>query len=145
MGHFLFKAMMFLIFLRVQFSVTYFFSGGPVGVGYVIPSSANGLAWIVMPVISGGSTGVDFPLIGNRSHLSSVSHPSKTCPKTVWRLFKWGCCSYKIKNWDLFLINFETNMRKTIDTRVDWSVDCQSRTCNVLRNNMAKDRSFMIW
>lgn len=78
----------------------HFFSGGPLGVGYVIPSSANGLAWIVIPVISGGSMGVDLPLTGRRSHLSNVSQPSRTCPKTVCILFKCGCCSYKMKNCD---------------------------------------------
>lgn len=62
----------------------------------------------MMPVISGGSKGVVFwllfgafsPQTGSRSHLSSVSQPSRTWPKTVCILFKCGCCSYKIKNCD---------------------------------------------
>lgn len=64
-----------------------------------------------MPVISGGSNGVVFwllfgalsPQTGSRSHLSSVSQPSRTWPKTVCILFKCGCCSYKIKNCDLLV------------------------------------------
>jgi hypothetical protein len=74
----------------------------------VIPSSARGLAWIVMPRINGGSSGVVCwlrafalsPQTGSRSILSRTSHPSNTCPKTVCKLFKCGCCSYKMKNCD---------------------------------------------
>ena len=77
------------------------FSGGAVGDGKTIISSARGLACTVIPVMTGGSTGrcsnfffgAVLPKTGNASILSNTSHPSSRRPNTVCKLFKCGCRS----------------------------------------------------
>ena len=117
------------LFVLIDYWLFYFFSGGPEGVGKTIPSLARGFAWIVILIISGGSKGVVFwlldcafsPQTGNLSHLSSVSHPSRTWPKTVCILSKCGCCSYKIKNCDCMYVRIYVFMYMCI-TEV-WKCD----------------------